>query len=162
MERIEIMTNFDTRVLDAYNQMVKEDKAHDAYWSIAEILRNMPQIHKKLVFLALEMDLRREPWLDNIPYFSLDPDWEISIVPAYDCLFRGRIHSKTNPGRLACFYLDAYDSLGCWNLHKPREQWEPYWETYDGTNTQRFAMSDMDGFMGEIRRIMNGESEAKY
>lgn len=150
-------SNFDTRLLDLYKQMEKEDKVHDAYWSIAEILRKMPQIYKNTVFLALEMDLRKEPWMEKLPFFTLDPDWELCIVPAYDCLFRGRINSKSNPDTTACFYLDAYDSLGCWNLHKPREQWEPYWETYDGNDTRRFAMSDMDGFMGEIRRILKGE-----
>lgn len=74
-------------------------------------------------------------WLNEIPYFKIDPSWEIQISPPFNgAVVRFRI--KKNEAQVSV-YLDCYDRLGIFG--------SPYWEVYPfDVEVERVEMADVN------------------
>lgn len=89
-------------------------------------------------------------WVDEIPYITFKPEWEVKIIPPFGgAIARFCIKHKEN-GNYASIYLDCYDELGCFG--------EPYWEVYpyDG-DVYGTEMDNIDDLVRAIDESLNNE-----
>lgn len=89
-------------------------------------------------------------WTESIPYIKFPSDWEVKAIPPFNGAII-RYHIKTPNHNQVSVYLDCYDRLASVG--------EPYWESYDGMNIDRFLMADTEGLVNCISKYTDKEEE---
>lgn len=82
----------------------------------------------------------------EIPYIQFPKSWKVKIVPPFaGATSRFYITKEGLVDSYVSVYLDYYDMLGFVG--------QPYWEVYDGEETERYLMN-------EISELLKGISKA--
>jgi len=78
--------------------------------------------------LIIEEQQKWRDEIDNIPYLSFPPEWQIQIIPPFaDAVIRFIV--KYPDGNTRSVYLDSRGSLGYFGFDKNNKP-IPYWEVY--------------------------------
>ena len=90
-------------------------------------------------------------WCDRIRPFRFDSDWDVRIIPP----FGGAItrFTITKGDKHVSVYLDVFSRLGL--MYDEAGDYVPYYEVYDGENTPRFLLDEVDDMMSYIRTVLN-------
>ena len=99
----------------------------------------------------IEVNEKWREWCNKIPVIRFDSDWDIKIIPPFGGAIT-RFKAAKNDKHVSV-YLDVFSELGfmCDNAGDP----VPYYEVYDGEDTQRFYLDETDEMMNYIRKILN-------
>lgn len=135
----------------------------DIVTDILSKIKNFDESQMRVFMLCYNTETMRE-WRDKVPFISWGDDLEVRHYPAYTgALLRGIVQLKSSPSRKVSFYLDGYSYLGFSEDSNGKPI--PYWEIYnisepvletDYSDTLRFDMNDIDGFVGGIRGMLYG------
>lgn len=87
-------------------------------------------------------------WSDEIPFMAFPVKWRVKIVPPFrSTIVRFLIRTEKMPEEDAIsVYLDCYNMLGI--------ESQPYWEIYNGNDTQRFPMKDTKKLLAGISKMI--------
>ena len=90
-------------------------------------------------------------WCCRIRPFRFDSDWDVRIVPP----FGGAItrFTITKGDKHVSVYLDVFSRLGL--MYDATGDHVPYYEVYDGKDTPRFLLDEVDETMSYIRTVLN-------
>ena len=99
----------------------------------------------------IERNEKWREWCDKIPALRFDSDWDVKIIPP----FGGAIarFTVTKGDKHVSVYLDAFAELGL--VYDDAGDPVPYYEVYDGKNTPRYYLDDVDEMMDYIRTVLN-------
>ena len=105
--------------------------------------------------MDIELELQRgiiegkEGWKlisQQIPSLNFKEEWDVRIVPPFaGAVARFQI---THNNKFVSIYLDWFDRLGIVG--------QPYYEIYDGENTERYLLNESDKMMKDIEKILSG------
>lgn len=88
---------------------------------------------------------------DQIPAIQFRPEWRVKVIPPFGGAV-ARFLVAVGEGesmREVSVYLDTFSRLGLYGRLSSKDP-VPYWEMYDGNETQRFALEDAAGLQAAI------------
>lgn len=103
--------------------------------------------------LAYEFEQKFEwrKWKDELPWLNFPTEWEVKILPPFcAAIIRFWVRLKDNPSNQCSVYFDGYDQLGFVG--------KPYWELYNGEDTERFLLGQEDQLMAAIAKNLKREA----
>ncbi len=105
--------------------------------------------------MDIELEMQRgiiegkEGWKlisQQIPPIHFKEEWDVRIIPPFaGAVARFYIAYNNN---FVSVYLDWFDRLGMVG--------HPYYEIYDGENTERYLLNESDKMIEDIDKILNG------
>jgi hypothetical protein len=118
------------------------------YWNEGEInsLKDMESFDVKFTVNSMRMIIdsldKVDQWMRAIPPIHFKEEWAVRSLPGtFGAMSRIWINNDVS------IYLDVYDRLGFMG--------QPYWEIYDGRETIRFPMNDVNGLLECINRAVS-------
>jgi hypothetical protein len=118
------------------------------YWKDGEInsLEDMHSFDVKFTVNSMRMIIDSledvDKWMRKIPHIHFKEDWAVKALPGtFGAMSRIWINQDVS------IYLDVFDRLGFVG--------QPYWEIYDGKETNRFLMNDIEGLLECINKVVS-------
>lgn len=99
----------------------------------------------------IEINEKWREWCNKIPAIRFDSDWDIKIIPPFGGAITRFTAAKND--KYVSVYLDVFSKLGL--MYDNAGDPIPYYEVYDGEDTQRFYLDETDEMMDYIRKILN-------
>lgn len=91
-----------------------------------------------------EMAFETDKWIKAVPTLKFKEHWDVKIIPPFGgAIIRFWVICGD---KHVSVYLDAYNQLGWME--------EPYWEIYDGEETERFLFEEHEEMMERITEIL--------
>lgn len=99
----------------------------------------------------IEVNEKWREWCNKILDIRFDSDWDIKIIPPFGGAITRFTAAKND--KYVSVYLDVFSKLGL--MYDNAGDPIPYYEVYDGEDTQRFYLDETDEMMDYIRKILN-------
>lgn len=94
--------------------------------------------------VTYETTFETSKWVKEVPTLKFKEHWDVKIIPPFGgAIIRFWVICGD---KHVSVYLDAYNQLGWME--------EPYWEIYDGEETERFLFEEHEEMMERITEIL--------
>lgn len=101
----------------------------------------------------IESQEKWRDWAGKIPAIRFDSDWDVRVIPPFAGALARFWVGKGD--KSVSVYFDGFSALGF--MMDDTGEPIPYYEIYDGCDTERFYMNETDEMMNRIRDILNDE-----
>jgi hypothetical protein len=125
------------RAMDAYDIKKIKDFITPILPPIAkDIGNNWKELYQARY--KIEQQHEWQKWKNEIPILQFDPSWKVRIIPPFG---HAVVRFTVEPN--ISVYLDCYGELGWMD--------QPYWEAYNGEETDRFYLDQTQELLEYIR-----------
>lgn len=101
-------------------------------------------MNKFNAMITYEQTFEPREWAGKIPALNFKAHWNVKILPPFGGAII-RFQAETNKGYVSV-YLDCYDQLGIMG--------QPYWEVFDGEDTERFLLEEYEQMMARVEEVL--------
>lgn len=111
----------------------------------------MRDIKETMLIIDYERLQEHRKWMTKMPSLHFEREWDVKIIPPFGgVLTRFTIDHN---GKHVSVYFDGYSELG-W-MYDDDNNPIPYFEYYDGEDTHRYLMDEVDEMMEDIKNFLN-------
>lgn len=104
----------------------------------------MDRMNRFNAMVAYEQNFETRKWMGEIPHLNFKEHWKVKVIPPFGgAIIRFWIDCED---KHVSVYLDGYDMLGWME--------QPYWEIYNGEDTERFLFGEHEQMMARIEELL--------